>query len=123
MAYQGLGSESWTGYTDSIPKTRPGYFLADLHAGYSYEQNKEDRSAAKGSAQAATAQVPRSQADSNAGRPDSVTDTDGTGSSTDVQTSSASDDVALPEVVSPTARDVSVLEISPRLMSSEYASG
>ncbi|KAL1855676.1 hypothetical protein Daus18300_011057 [Diaporthe australafricana] len=34
LAYQGLGSEKWTNYTDDIPKTRPGYFLADLARAY-----------------------------------------------------------------------------------------
>lgn len=41
MAYQGLGSESWSGYTDAVPKTRPGYFLADLHREYSAGRNEE----------------------------------------------------------------------------------
>lgn len=34
LAYQGLGSEKWSNYTDDIPKTRPGYFLADLARAY-----------------------------------------------------------------------------------------
>lgn len=34
LAYQGLGSEEWTNYTNDIPKTRPGYFLADLARAY-----------------------------------------------------------------------------------------
>lgn len=34
LAYQGLGSEKWSNYTDDIPMTRPGYFLADLARAY-----------------------------------------------------------------------------------------
>ncbi|KAK7740716.1 hypothetical protein SLS53_005184 [Cytospora paraplurivora] len=34
LAYQGLGSERWSNYTDTIPKTRPAYFLADLALAY-----------------------------------------------------------------------------------------
>ncbi|KAG8168101.1 hypothetical protein KVR01_003790 [Diaporthe batatas] len=37
LAYQGLGSEKWTNYTDDIPRTRPGYFLADLTRAYPLE--------------------------------------------------------------------------------------
>lgn len=120
MAYQGLGSELWSGYTDSVPKTRPGYFLADLHLAYPHEQNKEDGPAAKRSAQTANTQVSRSKAVANADRPGSVANIDCIGSSTTVRTSSTSDEIAPPEIVSPT--DVSFLEISPRLLSSELGS-
>lgn len=34
LAYQGLGSEKWAGYTDDVPRTRPGYILADLARAY-----------------------------------------------------------------------------------------
>lgn len=120
MAYQGLGSEAWSGYTDSIPKTRPGYFLADLHVAYSHDQTKEIKSVVKKSAKTGNTQVSQSQAIPNTDRPESLTSIDGTGSSTTVRTSSTSDEIALPEVVSPT--DVSFLEISPRLLSSELGS-
>ncbi|KAG6357480.1 hypothetical protein INS49_013357 [Diaporthe citri] len=56
MAYQGLGSEAWSGYTDSVPKTRPGYFLADLHLAYSHDENKEVVSDVQRSAQPANTQ-------------------------------------------------------------------
>lgn len=32
MAYEGLGSEPWSGHANPVPKTRPGYYLPDLHA-------------------------------------------------------------------------------------------
>ena len=113
MAYQGLGSEAWSGYTDSIPKTRPGYFLADLHIEYSVEQSKEVGAAEMIGAQTATTKVRRSQV--------LFTGTDGVGSSTDLRSSLVSDDSVLPEVVSPIA--VSHLEISPRPMSSQLGPG
>lgn len=34
LAYQGLGSEKWSNYTDDVPRTTPGYFLADLARAY-----------------------------------------------------------------------------------------
>lgn len=34
LAYQGLGSQKWSNYTDDVPKTRTGYFLADLARAY-----------------------------------------------------------------------------------------
>ncbi|ROW13909.1 hypothetical protein VPNG_03592 [Cytospora leucostoma] len=40
LAYQGLGSERWSNYTDTIPKTRPAYFLADL--ALAYPQGRSD---------------------------------------------------------------------------------
>lgn len=40
LAYQGLGSEKWSNYTDDIPKTRPGYFLADLARAYPPEDDE-----------------------------------------------------------------------------------
>lgn len=40
LAYQGLGSEKWSNYTDDIPMTRPGYFLADLARAYPHENNE-----------------------------------------------------------------------------------
>lgn len=43
LAYQGLGSEKWTNYTDDIPKTRPGYFLADLARAYPEDDDYEVR--------------------------------------------------------------------------------
>lgn len=42
LAYQGLGSEKWTNYTDDIPKTRPGYFLADLARAHPPEDDEEE---------------------------------------------------------------------------------
>lgn len=42
LAYQGLGSEKWTNYTDEIPKTRPGYFLADLARAYPAEDDSDE---------------------------------------------------------------------------------
>lgn len=41
LAYQGLGSEKWSNYTDDIPKTRPGYFLADLVRAYPEDDDDE----------------------------------------------------------------------------------
>lgn len=41
LAYQGLGSEKWSHYTDDIPKTRPGYFLADLARAYPEHDDDE----------------------------------------------------------------------------------
>lgn len=41
LAYQGLGSEKWSNYTDDIPKTRPGYFLADLARAYPEHDDDE----------------------------------------------------------------------------------
>lgn len=121
MAYQGLGSASWSGYTDSVPKTRPGYFLADLHVAYPDDQDKEVGSATERSPQTANTQVSESQADSNADRSESVTDTDGTESRTTIQTSTTSVQAVLPEFVFPT--NDSFLGISPRLMSGELGSG
>lgn len=42
LAYQGLGSEKWTNYTDDVPKTRPGYFLADLARAYPPEDENDE---------------------------------------------------------------------------------
>lgn len=42
LAYQGLGSEKWSNYTDDIPKTRPGYFLADLARAYPPEDDEDE---------------------------------------------------------------------------------
>lgn len=42
LAYQGLGSEKWSNYTDDIPKTRPGYFLADLARAYPPDDDDDD---------------------------------------------------------------------------------
>lgn len=121
MAYQGLDSGSWSGYTDSVPKTQPGYFLTDIHVGYPVQQSKEVEPAVKGIAHVAIRQVPQSQDDLNTNRPKSVTETYGTASRTDLRTLSNSDTVTLPEIVSPT--DGSFLKISPRLMSSELECG
>lgn len=115
MAYQGLGSEAWSGYTDSVPKTRPGYFLADLHVRYSVEQSTAVGPAVE---KTVTTQVTQPQANLDADRPWSVTGSDGTGSSTNVRTSSTSHEVALPEIVCPT--DAFLSEFSPRLMSSDH---
>lgn len=41
LAYQGLGSEKWSHYSDDIPKTRPGYFLADLVRAYPEDNDDE----------------------------------------------------------------------------------
>ncbi|KAI7782645.1 hypothetical protein LA080_013133 [Diaporthe eres] len=41
LAYQGVGSEKWSNYTDDIPKTRPGYFLADLARAYPPDDEEE----------------------------------------------------------------------------------
>lgn len=100
MAYQGLGSELWTGFTDSVPKTRTGYFLPDLHVQYSVDQSKEIGSAVKVHAQTAEVSVPQSQADSNADQPVSVTASHGSDSQAEVRVSSASNEVALAETVS-----------------------
>lgn len=40
LAYQGLGSGAWSGYTDTIPSTRDAYFLADLPLSYPLEDEK-----------------------------------------------------------------------------------
>lgn len=40
LAYQGLGSGAWSGYTDTIPTTRDAYFLADLPLSYPVEEEK-----------------------------------------------------------------------------------
>lgn len=34
LAYQGLGSEKWTNYTDDVPRTSPGLLNADLARAY-----------------------------------------------------------------------------------------
>lgn len=34
LAYQGLGSGSWSGYTDAVPRTRPGEALGSLPLAY-----------------------------------------------------------------------------------------
>lgn len=47
LAYQGLGSEKWSNYTDDIPKTRPGYFLADLARAYPPEDDEYEAQAMK----------------------------------------------------------------------------
>lgn len=121
MAYQGLGSEAWSGYRDSVPKTRPGYFLAELHVVYSVDQYEEVGSAVKRNVQTGYAQVSQSQADPNADRSESVTDTYGTRSSTAIRNSTTSVQGALPEFVFPT--NDSFLGLSPRLISSELGSG
>lgn len=41
LAYQGLGSEKWSHYAGDIPKTRPGYFLADLARAYPEHDDDE----------------------------------------------------------------------------------
>lgn len=121
MAYQGLGSEAWSGYTDSVPKTRPGYFLADLHFEYSLERNKEVASAIRGKAHTASTQALQSQARSNADRSESVTVTASTVPSTNVRASSVSNEAVLPDATSTT--EVSVLEVSPRLLTVELGAG
>ncbi|KAJ0110219.1 hypothetical protein J7T55_000651 [Diaporthe amygdali] len=121
MAYQGLGSKAWSGYTDSVPKTRPGYFLADLHVEYAVDRSKEVGSAIKKDAQTSNTWVPQSRANPNADRQGSESGTDGTESSTDVQISPASYELVLPAAVSPSG--VSSLEIPPGLMSSELNAG
>lgn len=121
VAYQGLGSEAWSGYTDSIPKTQPGYLLADMHVSHSFERSREVTTREKQTAHVAIRQVPQSPDSPGANRPKSVKETGCTGSRTDLRTLSTTDTVVLPEVVSPT--DGSFLEISPRLMSSELDSG
>ncbi|KAK2597555.1 hypothetical protein N8I77_012334 [Diaporthe amygdali] len=120
MAYQGLGSEAWSGYTDSIPKTRPGYFLADLHVENSIKRSKEAGATVKKDAQITNTRGFQSQANHNADRPESVTGTDGTDSSTDVQISPAPYELALPAAVSRSG--VSSLEMPPELMSRELNS-
>ncbi|KAK2613403.1 hypothetical protein N8I77_000321 [Diaporthe amygdali] len=47
LAYQGLGSEKWSNYTDDIPKTRPGYFLADLARAYPPGEDDDEIQEAK----------------------------------------------------------------------------
>lgn len=42
LAYQGLGSGAWSGYSDTIPTTRDAYFLADLPLSYPVEDEKSD---------------------------------------------------------------------------------
>lgn len=122
MAYQGLGSEAWSGYTDSIPKTQPGYLLADMHVGHSFGRSREVTKCEKQTPHVAIRQVPQSPDRPGANRPKSVKETGYKGSGTDLRTFSTSDTVVLPEVVSPT--EGSFMEISPRLMSSsELESG
>jgi hypothetical protein len=35
--YQGLGSGTWSGYTDSIPKTQPGEILGNIPRSYALD--------------------------------------------------------------------------------------
>lgn len=121
MAYQGLGSESWSGYTDSVPKTRPGYFLADLHVEYSVDRNEQVGPAVKRSTHTTNTWVSQSQAHPNVDQAEPRTRTNSTESSTNVQISPASYDLALPAVMSPSG--VPSLEIPPGLMSNELNTG
>lgn len=58
LAYQGLGSEKWSNYTDDIPKTRPGYFLADLARAYPAEDDDYKVQEVKPSVHAASTKTP-----------------------------------------------------------------
>lgn len=42
LAYQGIGSQKWSNYTDDIPKTRAGYFLADLARAYPPDDDDDE---------------------------------------------------------------------------------
>lgn len=66
LAYQGLGSEKWSNYTDDVPKTRPGYFLADLARAYPPEDDDEEMRDMKPAVQAkSTTTVSVSEANAN----------------------------------------------------------
>lgn len=54
LAYQGLGSEKWTNYKDDVPKTGPGYFLADLARAYPPGNDKDEVQQVKPTVQVTT---------------------------------------------------------------------
>lgn len=68
LAYQGLGSEKWTDYTDDIPKTRAGYFLADLARAYPPEDDNDEVQEMKPTVHAASTTTPSSISETSTNR-------------------------------------------------------